>query len=242
LKKQKYNDEDFKWWTSPAKNSANQIVPYILEHFPVCSVLDIGCAEGVWLSKFKDFGVQKILGLDGPWVNTESLHIPVSCFRNVNLASYCHDPKDKFDLSICLEVAEHLDENASDRLISNLTVSSNLILFSAAVPEQGGQNHVNEQPPFYWKEKFAERGFKQFDLIRAGFWDNENVAWWYRQNIMIYSKNCISESFYNQYTDFHGFHIIHPTAFAEKCKEISIENASARNLCKALIKKFIKFS
>ena len=120
MKKQKYNDEDFKWWTSPAKNSANQIVPYILEHFPVCSVLDIGMQKEYGSLNLKILGFRKYWDWDGPWVNTESLHIPVSCFRKVNLASYCHDLEDKFDLSICLEVAEHLDENASDRLISNL--------------------------------------------------------------------------------------------------------------------------
>ncbi len=37
---------------------------------------------------------------------------------------------------------------------------SNTIFWSAARPGQGGFNHVNEQEPEYWIEKFARHGYK----------------------------------------------------------------------------------
>jgi hypothetical protein len=238
LKTTSYNKEDYNWWIDPAVNSAKQIVPFILKCFPIKSVLDFGCAQGGWLSVFQEHGVKKIMGLDGEWVDTQDLLIPATSFHSVNLTTYQHNPIDKYDLCICLEVAEHLDCCISDSLISNLTLASDIILFSAAVPEQGGQHHVNERPPSYWNEKFEVKGFTQLDFLRPRFWENEEVAWWYRQNMMVYSKTNLNDQLHYFSDNFLGKHIVHPTAFAEKCSELSIENASFRNLIKQLLKRF----
>jgi hypothetical protein len=238
LKTTSYNKEDYNWWIDPAVNSAKQIVPFILKCFPIKSVLDFGCAQGGWLSVFQEHGVKKIMGLDGEWVDTKDLLIPATSFHSVNLTTYQHNPIDKYDLCICLEVAEHLDCCISDSLISNLTLASDIILFSAAVPEQGGQHHVNERPPSYWNEKFEVKGFTQLDFLRPRFWENEEVAWWYRQNMMVYSKTNLNDELHYFSDNFFGKHIVHPTAFAEKCSELSIENASFRNLIKQLLKRF----
>lgn len=50
----------------------------------------------------------------------------------------------RFDLVLCLEVAEHLPASAADTLVRSLTGLGNVIAFSAAIPFQGGANHVNE--------------------------------------------------------------------------------------------------
>lgn len=237
MKPTSYNKEDYNWWIDPAVNSAKQIVPFILKSFPIMSVLDFGCAQGGWLSVFQEHGVKKIMGLDGEWVDTKELLIPTTSFHSVNLESYRHNPKDKFNLCICLEVAEHLEGCFSDSLISNLTSASDIILFSAAVPEQGGQHHVNERPPSYWNDKFEVKGFRQLDFLRPRFWENEEVAWWYRQNMMIYSKKSFNDELMHFSNNFSGKHMIHPAAFSEKCSELSIENASSRNLIKQMLKR-----
>ena len=237
MKPKYYNNQDYNWWVDPAVNSAKQIAPFILECFPVKSVLDFGCAQGGWLSVFKGLGVKKIEGLDGDWVDTKDLLIPQNSFHCVDLESYQHDPKNKYDLCICLEVAEHLDQKFSDSLVSNLTLSSEVILFSAAVPEQGGRHHINECTPFYWQKKFEKEGFEHFDFLRARFWENEDVAWWYRQNIMIYSKKPLPDKLLHLSSTFFGKHMIHPVAFSEKCAELSIENTSLRNLIKEVLKR-----
>jgi hypothetical protein len=237
---QKYNNEDYNWWSSPANNSAKEIVPFLLEYFTIKSVIDYGCASGEWLAVFKDFGIQRIQGLDGIWMQPENLKIPSTNFKTVDLSTHEHESRERFDLSISLEVAEHLDSDASNLLVSNLTTASDLVLFSAAIPGQGGQHHINEQPPNYWKKKFEVVGFKQFDILRGYFWDNENISWWYRQNIMLYSKNCIMDKFRHQFQNLHGIHLIHPVSFKEKCNEISIENASISNLLKTILYKIMK--
>ena len=55
------------------------------------------------------------------------------------------------------------------------------VLFSAAVPHQGGWNHLNEQWPQYWAEIFARRRFFPVDCLRERFWNRPNVRWWYAQ-------------------------------------------------------------
>jgi len=235
-----YNKQDYDWWKNPAVNSAKQIVPFILECLPIKSVLDFGCAQGGWLSVFHEHGIKNIKGLDGEWVNTEDLLVPLESFHCVDLEKYQHLPTEKYDLCICLEVAEHLDIKYSDALIANLTNASDIILFSAAVPEQGGQNHVNERPPSFWRKKFDNNGFEQIDFLRDRYWRNDEVAWWYKQNIMIYSKVNLRPKLMELCNDFYGNHVIHPTAFSEKCSELSIENISARNLLKEIFKRILK--
>lgn len=233
-----YDKEDYDWWANPAITSAKIIVPFILENIPLESTLDFGCAHGGWLSVFQELGIEKIKGLDGEWVDTNDLLVPLESFQCVDLEKYQHPPTEKYDLCICLEVAEHLDIKYSDALIENLTTASDIILFSAAVPGQGGQNHVNECAPSFWKDKFREKGFYQFDFLRETFWENEDVAWWYKQNIMFYSKKDLCYNLKKLSKDFSGKHLIHPSAFAEKCSELSIENTSFRNLLKEILRRF----
>ena len=95
----------------------------------------------------------------------------------------------KFDLVESLEVAEHLKEENADHYIELLCQLGDLILFSAALPFQTGTNHINEQPPQYWNEKFQSFGYECFDILRCEIWDNNNICWWYRQNILIFARN-----------------------------------------------------
>lgn len=88
----------------------------------------------------------------------------------------------KFDLVTSFETAEHLDRKYADIFIDNLVRHSDLILFSAAIPFQGGTHHVNEQPAKYWAEKFKKRGYLPVD-IRYLFWDRDT-----NHNMLFYVK------------------------------------------------------
>ena len=61
-----------------------------------------------------------------------------------------------------------------------------IILWSAAIPHQGGKDHINEQWPPYWAEKFARHGFVPVEDIRNLIWDRPEIIWWYKQNLMLY--------------------------------------------------------
>jgi hypothetical protein len=93
----------------------------------------------------------------------------------------------KFDLVICLEVAEHIAPASAHRLVQCLADHADLILFSAAIPHQGGSHHVNEQFPDYWAGLFSPLGFQPLDFIRPRIWTDNSVLWWLRQNVLLFA-------------------------------------------------------
>ena len=151
------------------------------------SVLDVGCGLGNWLEVSKTLGVNEVIGLDGAYINRELLKIKPEEFVEWDLHKSISLGR-RFDLSICLEVAEHLPESTAETLVQSLTKHSDVILFSAAIPGQGGQYHVNEQWPAYWQKLFGNAGYVFIDCFRNKIWMNENIEWWYRQNIFLVVK------------------------------------------------------
>jgi SAM-dependent methyltransferase len=177
---------------------ANIIVPEIIKLLNPKSVLDIGCGLGTFLHVFKRLGINDILGIDGAWVNRRLLfqYISPEEFQEWNLEKEIKLSK-KYDLVLSLEVAEHLSEESSDIFVKSLTNAGNLILFSAAIPYQGGQNHINEQWMTYWEDKFSKNNFKIYDIIRPIFWDNPEVFWWYKQNMVLVAPKDLNLNFRN---------------------------------------------
>ena len=130
------------------------------------SVVDVGCGDGSWLFVLQeDYGKDDILGIDGPWIHEDQLNIPKECFLRAPLDESLPIDR-KFDMAISLEVAEHLPEARAEGFVEDLTRLAPLVLFSAAVPGQGGTNHVNEQWQDYWIALFGARGFLP---INSGF-------------------------------------------------------------------------
>ncbi len=159
--------------------SAQALVPKILEWVPnVQSVIDVGCGRGWWAKEFENHGIVST-GVDGEYVEG------VVCnFRAVNLAKTL-PYLGKFDLVICLEVAEHLPEDRAHRFIHDLCKLAPTVVFSAAIPGQGGTGHVNEQWPEYWAAMFREEGYAVTGRFREQIWDDDRIENWYRQNLLI---------------------------------------------------------
>jgi SAM-dependent methyltransferase len=168
--------------------SPREIVPEIIKLLNPKSVIDIGCGIGTFIYCFKEQGISDVLGIDGSWCNKELINkfLAENEFLEKNLESKLVLDK-KFDLVISLEVAEHLSEKSADIFVENLISSGNIILFSAAIPLQGGQNHINEQWLDYWEIKFLKHGYYLQDVIRPIFWDNPRVFWWYKQNMVLFT-------------------------------------------------------
>ncbi len=179
-----YNEAFYDEQKYGSLQSAEIIVPIILRIFSVTSVIDVGCGVGTWLSIFNKNGVKKIKGFDTNDLPLENYFIEKDKIQtNCDLSSPAFSLNTKADMTICLEVAEHLHQTAADYLIKNLVDSSPVVVFSAAYPDQTGVNHVNEQPPWYWREKFNRHGYLEIDFIRPVIWTDERISWWYRQNI-----------------------------------------------------------
>lgn len=168
-----------------ARSSAVQVAPVIISLLEPSSVIDVGCGSGTWLSVFRSLGVEDVLGLDAAFVDRAHLDIPEEHFVVVDLAQPVPIHR-RFDLALCLEVGEHLPAASADTLVEGLTRLSDAVLFSAAIPGQGGTNHINEQWPTYWARKFASHGFEAIDILRPRIWADPAVAFWYAQNMVLY--------------------------------------------------------
>jgi hypothetical protein len=173
--------------TDQLDTSPSQIVPILMASFNPKSVIDVGCGVGNWLEEFKRNHVVDLFGIDGHHLDKGLFMLDQSNLLMTDM----NEPfkiNRRFDLAISLEVAEHLKREAADNFVSSLCSISDLIVFSAAIPGQGGQNHLNEQWPSYWKKKFESRGFGFYDVMRPKIWNNEKVQYCYKQNIFIASK------------------------------------------------------
>ena len=194
--------------------AAFEILPFVFKLVNPQSVIDIGCGNGSWLKAATELGVEEIQGVDGIQVEDNQLNIPKDNFLQHDLTKYLQLDK-KFDLAISLEVAEHLPESAADNIVAVLTAHSDCVLFSAAIPGQGGQYHINEQWPEYWHQKFKSKGYLAYDILRNEFWNNENVFWWYKQNTIMYAKKGFFES--SEFKNSETVNaMVHPELFRKK--------------------------
>ena len=184
-----YNADFYRYINTGAVESARAMIPALLKRLPVQinTVLDAGCGAGAWLSVWKDTGCQ-VTGLDGDYVDRSTLMIDDGEFQSRDLAQGFELPG-RFDLAQSLEVAEHLPSAAAARFVHSLCSTSDIILFSAAPPGQGGENHINEQPYSYWQTLFAHNGYQMYDAVRDSILDNKSVMPWYRYNTFVYINN-----------------------------------------------------
>ncbi len=166
-------------------NSAKVVVPLVIDLVAPKTVVDVGCGTGTWLSQFIANGVQDVVGVDGDWVKVDMLQIPKEKFVSKNL-TWSLDINRSFDLAMSLEVAEHLDAQYADVFVRSLVKLAPVVLFSAAIPHQGGTHHVNEQWPDYWVKRFADNGYEVIDPLRRKLWSNTQVSSWYAQNILFF--------------------------------------------------------
>lgn len=167
------------------RRSASIIVPMLMDMVKPSSVLDVGCGLADWLAEFKRAGCDRVLGIDGDWVPREHLQISAEEFQSRDLGVTLPSVG-RFDLATSFEVAEHIHEAAGKELVRFLTETADVVAFSAAVPEQGGYKHINEQWQSYWISEFAARGFAVYDVMRPAIWSDANVCWWYRQNLLLF--------------------------------------------------------
>jgi len=218
--------------------SAEVIVPLTLQMVPARGVVDVGCGEGAWLAAFRKFGVEEVLGLDGEYVDPSALFIPRECFESADL-SRPFSLERTFDLAVSLEVAEHLPVNSASWFVESLARLAPAVLFSAAIPLQGGVHHVNEQWPDYWVRLFEARGFVAVDAIRKRVWQDERVQWWYAQNILLFVRPGLLARLPElkaefDRTDRNQLRLVHPSNYSHALVPIEPAGWRAREALKLL--------
>lgn len=182
-----YSSDFYDYIDSGSRASARAVAALLGKEIAIASLLDVGAGHGAWAAEWIKAGVADVVAVDGDYVRRDQLAIPPERFIAHDLATPL-DLKRRFDLVQSLEVAEHLPHAKADLFVDNLVAHGDVILFSAAVPHQGGEHHVNEQPPEYWRIRFAARGFAPFDCIRPALAGRSEVKAWYRFNTFLYAN------------------------------------------------------
>jgi SAM-dependent methyltransferase len=152
----------------PRRSDAQKVARVLEKKYSPDSIVDFGCAIGQHLELFHKEG-KEVAGLEGNPDALEYALVPKSKIKIIDLRDV-YKPSQKFDLAICIEVAEHIAEKHANKLVNSLSKAADKIVFTAATPGQGGTHHVNEQPRDYWISKFESVGFRyqknEVELLR----------------------------------------------------------------------------
>jgi hypothetical protein len=184
-----YNTNFYLRANEATENSARLILEQLFKFIPVPkSAVDVGAGVGHWLEALAKAGTNEIQAVEGDWVRKVPLRIPLEKYCFCDLKQPLPLAK-TFDLAMSLEVAEHLPERCAEAFVNSLGKLSDCVLFSAAIPGQGGTHHVNEQWQQYWVNHFARQSFDCFDCIRPLVWDEGRVRVEYRQNILLFVRH-----------------------------------------------------
>ena len=204
--------------------SARGVLPLVRKIVEPKSVVDVGCGVGPWLAVWSEMGISEFTGIDGAYVDKSMLYIPENNFQEADITKPV-TIAGHFDLAMSLEVGEHLEDENADVYVKNIAGLTDVVLFSAAAPGQEGTDHRNEQWPEYWVLKFRANGFEVIDCIRPKIWEDDSIAYYYRQNILLFvKKNLIKSSKkYKQLATIYGdqyLPLVHPDSFLNKMNSL----------------------
>jgi SAM-dependent methyltransferase len=180
-----YSSDFYSGQSGSSFESAMRVLPIVLDVVRPRSVIDVGCGVGTWLAAALQLGVERAIGFEGSWVSREDLKDSRIELVNHDLETPLpqHEP---VDLAMSLEVAEHISAARASALVAEICRFAPVVLFGAAIPGQGGVNHINEQWQSYWADRFAQHGYRPLDLIRPKLWSDRSIEVHYRQNNLLY--------------------------------------------------------
>lgn len=187
-----------KYYTSSYFNSEifdynySIIAQAIINEYQPKRVIEFGCGNGELSKALSNAGVE-VTAIDA--YSTPNF----TEYENINFYQVDLNDTDavmdllkvtstKFDLSICMEVAEHLNPDISEFLIQSLTSVADVVVFSAAIPEQDGDGHINCRDRYFWHEQFEKNNFYLKDTIRSQIRNNIKVGRWHALNIVDYVR------------------------------------------------------
>lgn len=225
---------EFKSLAEISYKSAAKIVPHIINKIGIpTKVVDLGGGVGGWCRAFLDNGTSKVICIDHPSTPSNLLVIDqndfIKCDFEKNIPDFI-----KCDLAISIEFAEHISSKKSDSIIDFLVQSAPIIVFSAAIPNQGGVNHINEQRHNFWANKFAERNFECLDIIRNDIIFDSDIEYYLRQNVFLFvDKNS------NKYIELAKYEKLIPNEFEIVSSYILNKDPSFKQIIKMLLKKII---
>lgn len=177
-----YNDDFFKWHYDYVHGVSAEVGNHFAAEHKFNSVVDYGCGIGSYLWGIYEQGI-KIKGYE---ISEDArIYTPEVIQPYIEYKDFLTIEPERYDVCLCIEVAEHIDSDKSERLVDVLCESSDYIIFSAAPLGQEGTGHINCQPREFWIKLFKKKGFK---LTGTKLKSWERAPDYVIKNLMIYEK------------------------------------------------------
>lgn len=137
---------------------ARRIAEYIRFNIPCKKFIDFGSSTGIYVREMKNtYPEVECIGYE-----FSDSAVDKAVTSNIILADLTEpldvEKKDS-TLGLCLEVLEHIDDAHWSSVLENITKLSDIIIFSAARPGQGGTGHINCRPKLDWIRRFHSLGW-----------------------------------------------------------------------------------
>ena len=146
-------------------------------------IVDFGCGNADYAKRLTQGG-KKVDAFDG---NPNTVEMTGGFAKILDL-SQNFDLKTKYECVISLEVGEHIPKEKEQTYLDNLDRhSTQCIILSWALPGQGGDGHVNEQPNEYIVGEMEKRGYNHYEEASNYFRSVANL-WWFKKTIMVFIK------------------------------------------------------
>lgn len=156
------------------------------------TVIDVGCGIGDFVSWLLRNNIDAF-GIEGSNNVERHLAIPVDHVFIRDLRDPL-DITDRYDVAMCIEVAEHIEEEFADQFVLNLCQLSDILVMTIAGPGQEGHGHYNLQEKAYWIEKFNSQGYFRHEYDEGSIrypWGPNPSHRWIRaidNNLIIFKK------------------------------------------------------
>lgn len=153
------------------------------------SMVDLGCGDAWMVRTARMAGVKPSLGVE--------VSRALKLLRPLWASVYIADLRlplvlnRKYDLVVSVETAEHLEPEYADTYVDNVVNHcAKWLVFTAAIPGQNGEGHVNCQPKEYWQEKFEAKGLiysGHYTYVLAEAWKwATGPMFWLPQNVQVF--------------------------------------------------------
>jgi SAM-dependent methyltransferase len=170
---------------------AVRLAEYIASHVPCSTFLDFGCSTGLYLNEIK----KRLPQIESVGYEFAEDAVNAALCPDVvqfDLTEPLQRSKKENTLSLCLEVLEHIDDANWLPVLTNITKLSDVIIFSAAIPGQGGTGHINCRWKIDWIRRFHSLGWvvdldksrHMIDYMRNGY-----HMGWFANNAMVLVKS-----------------------------------------------------
>jgi 2-polyprenyl-3-methyl-5-hydroxy-6-metoxy-1,4-benzoquinol methylase len=171
---------------------AKIIADTIDKHFKLNSIIDFGCSNGLHIEELRKLGY-RTFGVEGSLEHKDYIKRNYKGKFAIIDLRMPFDIRKRFDISICIEVLEHISKDYSDIAVENICRHSGKYAFVTANPKNNARYHVNGQNKGYWIDRFKNNKFvyrrNESDSLESVFKRIPGPSIFIGTNLMVFRRD-----------------------------------------------------